>query len=58
MGEWNQLQILYYVNKYNQNIDFVSVVGNDVELKFNKIMLLFFQASWKGFFEYNKRLKD
>ena len=49
-GKRNQLQKLYYTNKDGQNIDLVSVVGKDMELKFNKIMLLFFKASRNRFF--------
>ena len=44
-------------NKYRQYIDFVSDVGNNVELKFNKIIPLFgFPTSCNNFFEYDKRL--
>lgn len=57
-GKRNQLQKLYYTNKDGQNIDLVSVVGKDMELKFNKIMLLFFKASRNRFFKNNQRLND
>lgn len=57
-GKRNQLQKLYYTNKDGQNIDLVSVVGKDMELKFNKIMLLFFKASRNRFFKNNQRSND
>lgn len=57
-GKRNQLQKLYYTNKDGQNIDLVSVVGKDMELKFNKIMLLFFKASRNRFLKNNQRSND